>query len=67
MKEIRELHITAKELSYHSFAALLNSIAEWCERQNNEVYDHFHFRSSYSNGFGICVVCSKEVSENEPE
>ena len=65
MREVRELHITAKELSGESMSFVLSDLTAWCEDRASQGYSKFHFRSSYQTGTSACLVCSKEVSESE--
>lgn len=65
MKEVRELHITEKELSGESMSFVLSDLMAWCEDQESQGYSKFRFRPSYQTEESVCIVCSKEVSESE--
>ena len=67
MREVRELHVTGKETTYHNFRTALEDITIWCTKQHNEAFDKFQFRHSYANDIGVCVLCSKEVNVNDSD
>ena len=64
MKEVCELHIVANDKSHDDFNELLYKINIWCKGRALDGFASFHFRTSFQLG-GVCVVCSKEVSESE--